>query len=126
MPNERTTDRTLLFALQNETQDKIISTEAGDLQGFAGPDVERVGERSGGGKGRAAEEWYAEAHTVQLRIQREMSGEQRILIEFEMSLFARELAREGIHRDHPEWSETQVARELIRLAFPAQSTARSG
>jgi hypothetical protein len=46
-----------------------------------------------------------------------MSGEQRILLEFEMSLFARELAQEGIRRDHPEWSETQVERELIRLAF---------
>ena len=58
-----------------------------------------------------------EAQAVQLRIQREMSGEQRILLAFEMSLFARELAREGIRRDHPEWSETQVERELIRLAF---------
>jgi hypothetical protein len=58
-----------------------------------------------------------EAHAVQLRIQREMSGEQRILLEFEMSLFARELAREGIRRDHPEWREPQVARELSRLAF---------
>ncbi len=46
-----------------------------------------------------------------------MSGEQRILLAFEMSLFARELARESIRRDHPEWSETQVERELIRLAF---------
>lgn len=58
-----------------------------------------------------------EAQAVQLRIQREMSGEQRILLAFEMSLFGRELAREGIRRNHPEWSETQIARELIRLAF---------
>ena len=61
-----------------------------------------------------------EAREVQLRIQREMSGEQRILLAFEMSLFARDLAREGIRRDHPEWNETQVARELIRLAFLPQ------
>jgi hypothetical protein len=46
-----------------------------------------------------------------------MSGEQRLLLAFEMSLFARELAREGIRRDHPEWTEAQVARELLRLAF---------
>jgi hypothetical protein len=46
-----------------------------------------------------------------------MSGEQRLLLAFEMSLFARELARAGIQQDHPEWSETQVARELLRLAF---------
>jgi len=46
-----------------------------------------------------------------------MSGERRLLLAFEMSLFARELAREGVRRDHPEWTEAQVARELLRLAF---------
>jgi hypothetical protein len=57
------------------------------------------------------------AQTVQLDILRAMSGEQRLLLAFEMSLFARELAREGIRRDHPDWPETRVARELLRLAF---------
>lgn len=46
-----------------------------------------------------------------------MSGEQRLLLAFEMSLFARELAQAGIRQEHPEWSEGQVGRELIRLAF---------
>ena len=40
-----------------------------------------------------------------------------MLLAFDMSLFARELAREGIRRDHPEWTEGQTARELMRLAF---------
>ena len=57
------------------------------------------------------------AETLQLQIQSSMSGEQRLLLAFEMSLFARELAREGIRRDHPEWTEAQVARELLRQAF---------
>jgi len=57
------------------------------------------------------------AQAVQLEIQRSMSGEQRLLLAFEMSLFARELSRERIRRDHPEWPETQIARELLRLAF---------
>lgn len=57
------------------------------------------------------------AQAVQLDIQRAMSGEQRILLAFEMSLFVRELAREGIRREHPEWPEARVARELLRLAF---------
>jgi Rv0078B-related antitoxin len=57
------------------------------------------------------------AQALQLQIQSGMSGEQRLLLAFEMSLFARELARQGIRRDHPEWTETQVARELLRLAF---------
>ena len=58
-----------------------------------------------------------EAQAIQLKIQSGMSGEQRILLAFEMSEFARELARAGIRHDHPEWSEAQVARELLRLAF---------
>ena len=54
---------------------------------------------------------------VQLRIQRAMSGEQRFLLAFEMSVFARDLAKERIRREHPQWNEADVARELLRLAF---------
>jgi hypothetical protein len=57
------------------------------------------------------------AQAVQRRIQQAMTGEQRLLLAFEMSLFARQLARAGIRQEHPEWSETEVARELLRLAF---------
>jgi hypothetical protein len=57
------------------------------------------------------------AQAIQLHVQRAMSGEQRLLMAFEMSMFARELARERIRREQPEWPETRVARELIRLAF---------
>lgn len=58
-----------------------------------------------------------EAGEVQLKVQRAMSGEQRILLAFEMSMFARELAASRIRLDHPEWNEAQVNRELLRLAF---------
>jgi hypothetical protein len=57
------------------------------------------------------------AEALQLEIQNAMSGEQRLLLALDMSLFARELAKEGVRRDHPEWTEAQVARELLRLAF---------
>ena len=57
------------------------------------------------------------AQAVLLEAQRDLSGEQRLLLAFEMSLFARELAKEGIRREHPEWPEEQLARELLRLAF---------
>jgi hypothetical protein len=57
------------------------------------------------------------AQAVQLEILRAMSGEQRILLAFEMSEFARELAKEGFRREHPEWPEARVTRELLRLAF---------
>jgi hypothetical protein len=65
------------------------------------------------------------AQEVQLGVQRALSGEQRLLLAFEMSLFARDLARERIRRDHPEWDEAAVARELLRLAFlPAPLPAK--
>jgi hypothetical protein len=53
------------------------------------------------------------AQVIQAEIQRVMSGEQRLMLAFEMSLFARELNRERIRCEHPEWSEKQVARELL-------------
>ena len=58
-----------------------------------------------------------EARTRQLEILRAMSGEQRITLAYEMSMFMREIAKEGIRRDHPDWTEAQIARELLRLAF---------
>jgi hypothetical protein len=58
-----------------------------------------------------------EAQAVQDEIHRAMTGEQRVLLAFEMSLFARELARAGIRQEHPDWPEDRVARELLRLAF---------
>ena len=61
--------------------------------------------------------WTCFAARRRLRILRAMSGEQRMLLAYEMSMFARELAREGIRRDHPDWTEAQIARELLRLAF---------
>ena len=57
------------------------------------------------------------ARAAQARAQRAMSGEERFLLAVEMSLFARELARERIRAEHPDWPEADVARELLRLAF---------
>lgn len=58
-----------------------------------------------------------EAAAVQLEILRKMTGEQRMMLAYEMSMFVRELMREGIQRDHPDWTEAQIARELLRRAF---------
>jgi len=57
------------------------------------------------------------AQAIQDEIHRTMTGEQRVILAFEMSLFARELARAGIQQQHPDWTEDRVARELLRLAF---------
>lgn len=62
---------------------------------------------------------------LQLQIQRAMSGERRLLIAFEMSMFARELAKEGFRQEHPEWTDQRVTRERLRLALlPASLPAR--
>jgi hypothetical protein len=54
-----------------------------------------------------------------------MTGEQRLLLALEMSLFTRELAKEGIRQEHPEWSDIEVQRELLRRAFlPGPMPAR--
>jgi hypothetical protein len=53
----------------------------------------------------------------QMLIEAAMTAEERLLEALEMSLFARELAKSRIRGDHPDWSEAQVARELLRLAF---------
>jgi hypothetical protein len=58
-----------------------------------------------------------EAQALQDQIHRAMTGEQRVMLAFEMSLFARELARAGIREQHPDWPDDRVARELLRLAF---------
>ena len=58
-----------------------------------------------------------EARARQLEILRAMSGEQRMMLAYEMSMFMREIAKEGIRRDHPDWTGAQIARELLRRAF---------
>ena len=58
-----------------------------------------------------------EARARQLEILRAMSGEQRMMLAYEMSMFMREIAKEGIRRDHSDWTEAQIARELLRRAF---------
>lgn len=65
------------------------------------------------------------AQAVQVQVQRAMPGEQRLLMAFEMSLFARDLASERLRHEHPDWTEAHVTRELVRLALlPAPMPAR--
>ncbi len=59
----------------------------------------------------------AEARALQLAIHRTMTGGQKIVLAFEMSMAARELNRARLRSEHPEWSDAEIARELLRLAF---------
>ena len=57
------------------------------------------------------------AEAVQTEILQRMSGEQRLLLALEMSRLTRDFAREGIRREHPDWPEVKIDREMYRLAF---------
>lgn len=58
-----------------------------------------------------------DALRVQMEVLDTLSGEQRMLMAFEISELARSLARARIQGEHPEWPEARIARELLRLAF---------
>jgi hypothetical protein len=63
----------------------------------------------------------AQAAEVQASIYRRMTGSQRVLLAYEISMTAREFATSRIRSEHPEWSEADVRRELLRIALlPAQ------
>lgn len=59
-----------------------------------------------------------EVAALQARILDSMSGEQRVLLAFEMSHYAHELAKQCIRDQHPEWPEARVTREFLRSLFP--------
>jgi hypothetical protein len=46
-----------------------------------------------------------------------MTGEQKVLLSFEISHFDREIRKQRIRREHPEWSELEVMHEIFRQAF---------
>ena len=57
------------------------------------------------------------AAAVQTAALRKLTGEQRLEIAVEMSLLARELSRTRIRQSHPQWTEDEINRELLRYAF---------
>lgn len=59
----------------------------------------------------------ARAAEVQASIYRRMSGSERVQLAYEISMTAREFAASRIRAEHPEWSEADVRRELLRIAF---------
>jgi len=57
------------------------------------------------------------AAELQLSIYRKLTGSQRLAIAFDLSQTVRELALARLRRQHPEWSDLDLKRELIRYAF---------
>jgi len=62
-----------------------------------------------------------DSETILLAVRRRMTGRQRIQIAAEMSDVVRDLALAGIRARHPEWSNEQRLRELVRYAFLTQT-----
>lgn len=58
-----------------------------------------------------------EAQAVQDEVLRAMTGEQRLKLAFEMSEMARNLALARLRAEHPEWTDWELKRELLRYAF---------
>jgi hypothetical protein len=58
-----------------------------------------------------------EAQAAQTEVYRKMTPAQRLEIALDMSLAAREFALAGLRLRHPDWTETQLQREILRYAF---------
>jgi len=58
-----------------------------------------------------------EAQAAQTEVHRKMTPAQRLEIALDMSLAAREFALAGLRLRHPDWTETQLQREILRYAF---------
>jgi hypothetical protein len=62
------------------------------------------------------------ANEIQLSILRKMSGDQRLRLACEMSDLAHGLFRARIQQQHPDWTEAEVTREMVRAAFMPQAS----
>jgi hypothetical protein len=55
-----------------------------------------------------------------LLVQSFMTGEQKFLLTYEMSMFDRGVRKQKLRREHPEWSKLEVMHEIIRQAFHSE------
>lgn len=58
-----------------------------------------------------------EAVSIQAGIHRRLTGAQRLALAFELSEMVRELCLARLRREHPDWSDRELKRELLRYAF---------
>jgi hypothetical protein len=58
-----------------------------------------------------------EIEAMQIRIFRSMTIEQHLEIALEISLLSRALMKAGVRNQHPDWSDSEIEREVQRLAF---------
>jgi hypothetical protein len=58
-----------------------------------------------------------EIQAIQDEIHRRMTGEQRLNLAVEMSEMTRRIALARLRSEHPDWTEWELKRELLRYAF---------
>ncbi len=59
----------------------------------------------------------SEAMAHQTKVYRRLAGVQRLSLAFDMSLLARDLSRTRLRLQHPDWTDDEVKREVLRYAF---------
>jgi Rv0078B-related antitoxin len=57
------------------------------------------------------------AAALQAEILRKMTGEERLRLAFDMSETVRAFSTARLRHQHPEWSDIDLKRELLRYAF---------
>jgi hypothetical protein len=60
-----------------------------------------------------------EAAARQTKVYCRLTGVERLTLALDMSLLARDLSRTRLRLQHPEWTDDEVAREILRYAFPS-------
>jgi len=66
----------------------------------------------------------AEAAAQQTRIYRRLTDVERLGLAFDMSLLARDLCQTRLRLQHPEWTDDEVNREILRYAFASTPLPR--
>jgi hypothetical protein len=56
-------------------------------------------------------------HALQIRLYREAGPERRAAMAADLSEAVREFSRAGVRLRHPEFSEAEVNRELLRILY---------
>ncbi|MFH2053278.1 MAG: hypothetical protein ABIK96_12485 [bacterium] len=65
---------------------------------------------------------HTKADETQRSILRCMTSGQRFRLACEMSDLAHDLCRARIRHQHPDWTEAEIIREMVRAAFSPQTS----
>jgi hypothetical protein len=59
----------------------------------------------------------SESAEQQTKVYCRLTGVERLSLAFDVSLVARDLSRARLRLQHPDWTDDEVKRELLRYAF---------